>query len=154
MVGWHHQLNGYELGWTPGVGDGQAGLACCDSWGCKESDMNEWLNWLNWYWVYICYDYNVLFFIDPFIIIYFFLFYYILCFKVYFVWVLLHYLFIAVGMNYLFLYSHFRLCVFSCGINLLEAANWKLFFFSYSHPLCIFQSEHLVYWQLTDEVHW
>ena len=41
MVGWHHQLNGYEFGWTPGVGDGQGGLACCNSWGCKESDMTE-----------------------------------------------------------------------------------------------------------------
>ena len=45
MAGWHHWLNGCESGWTPGVGDGQVGLACCDSWGCKESDMTEWLNW-------------------------------------------------------------------------------------------------------------
>ena len=45
MVGWHHLLNGHEFGWTPGVGDGQGGLACCSSWGCKESDMTEWLNW-------------------------------------------------------------------------------------------------------------
>ena len=36
MAGWHHQLNGHEFGWTPGVGDGQGGLACCYSWGCKE----------------------------------------------------------------------------------------------------------------------
>ena len=34
-----------EFEWTPGVGDGQGGLACCDSWGCKESDTTEWLNW-------------------------------------------------------------------------------------------------------------
>ena len=36
--------------WTPGVGDGQGGLACCNSWGCKESDTTERLNWteLNW----------------------------------------------------------------------------------------------------------
>ena len=34
-----------ESGWTPGVGDGQGGLACCDSWGRKESDMTEQLNW-------------------------------------------------------------------------------------------------------------
>ena len=33
MVGWHHQLNGHGFGWTPGVGDGQGGLVCCDSWG-------------------------------------------------------------------------------------------------------------------------
>ena len=42
---WHHLLDGHEFGWTPGVGDGQGGLACCDSWGHKESDMTEWLNW-------------------------------------------------------------------------------------------------------------
>ena len=29
--------------WTPGVGDGQGGLACCSSWGCKELDTTEWL---------------------------------------------------------------------------------------------------------------
>ena len=45
MAGWHHCLGGHEFGWTPGVGDGQGGLACCDSWGRKESDMTEWLNW-------------------------------------------------------------------------------------------------------------
>ena len=45
MAGWHHQLDGQEFGWTPGVGDGQGGLACCNSWACKESDMTEWLNW-------------------------------------------------------------------------------------------------------------
>ena len=40
-----------EFEWTPGVGDGQGGLACCDSWGCKESDTTERLNWteMNWY---------------------------------------------------------------------------------------------------------
>ena len=35
MAGWHHWLNGHEFEWTPGVGDGQGGLACCDSWGHK-----------------------------------------------------------------------------------------------------------------------
>ena len=45
MVGWHHQLDGHGFGWTPGVGDGQGGLVCCDSWGCKESDTTEQLNW-------------------------------------------------------------------------------------------------------------
>ena len=45
MAGWHHRLDGREFEWTPGVGDGQGGLACCDSWGHKESDMTEWLNW-------------------------------------------------------------------------------------------------------------
>ena len=46
MAGWHHRLDGHEFEWTPGVGDGQGGLACCDSWGRKESDMTEQLNWL------------------------------------------------------------------------------------------------------------
>ena len=41
MVGWHHQLNGYEFGWTPEVGDGQGGLVCCGSWGHKEWDTTE-----------------------------------------------------------------------------------------------------------------
>ena len=45
MAGWHHWLNGGESWWTPGVGDGQGGLACCDSWGCKELDTTEQLNW-------------------------------------------------------------------------------------------------------------
>ena len=45
VAGWHHWLNGQEFGWTLGVGDGQLGLACCNSWGGKESDMTEWLNW-------------------------------------------------------------------------------------------------------------
>ena len=45
MAGWHHWLDGHEFEWTLGVGDGQGGLACCDSWGCKESDMTERLNW-------------------------------------------------------------------------------------------------------------
>ena len=44
MVGWHHRLNRHEFGWTPGVGDGQGGLACCGSWGRKELDMTERLN--------------------------------------------------------------------------------------------------------------
>ena len=45
MAGWHHWLDGHEFRWTPGVGDGQGGLACCDSWGCEESDTAERLNW-------------------------------------------------------------------------------------------------------------
>ena len=42
---WHHRLNVHESEWTPGVGDGQGGLACCNSWGRKESDTTERLNW-------------------------------------------------------------------------------------------------------------
>ena len=45
MVGWHHRLDGHGFEWTPGVGDGQGGLACCGSWGHKELDMTEQLNW-------------------------------------------------------------------------------------------------------------
>ena len=45
MAGWHHRLDGRESEWTPGVGDGQEGLACCNSWGRKESDTTERLNW-------------------------------------------------------------------------------------------------------------
>ena len=41
MAGWHHQLNGHEFGWAPGVGDGHGGLACCCSWGRKELDMTK-----------------------------------------------------------------------------------------------------------------
>ena len=44
MTGWHHRLDGRESEWTLGVGDGQGGLVCCDSWGRKESDMTERLN--------------------------------------------------------------------------------------------------------------
>ena len=39
--GWHHRLSGHGFGWTPGVGDGQGGLMCCDSWGGKELDTTE-----------------------------------------------------------------------------------------------------------------
>jgi len=45
MAGWYHWLDGHEFEWTLGVGDGQGGLACCDSWGRKESDTTEQLNW-------------------------------------------------------------------------------------------------------------
>ena len=86
MVGWHHQLNGHGFGRTLRVGNGQGGLACCSSWGRKESDMTEWLNWteLNWtsvkivifYYAYdflktkgsICFSSGVLF--DPLCIIF------------------------------------------------------------------------------------
>ena len=44
MVGRHHQLDGHEFEQALGVGDGQGGLAWCDSWGCKESDTTEQLN--------------------------------------------------------------------------------------------------------------
>ena len=44
MVGWHHRLNGHEFEQAPGAGDGQGGLACCSSWGHKESDTTQQLN--------------------------------------------------------------------------------------------------------------
>ena len=77
MAGWHHWLDAHEFGWTPGVGDGQGGLECCNLWGCKESDMTEWLNcteranilqqWVTRYWncAWSCsmfyYKYNALY---------------------------------------------------------------------------------------------
>ena len=45
MAGWHYWLNEHEFGWIPGVGDGQGGLVCCDSWSRKELDTTERLNW-------------------------------------------------------------------------------------------------------------
>ena len=44
IVGWHHQLNRYGFGCTPGIGDGQGGLVCFSSWGRKVSDTTEQLN--------------------------------------------------------------------------------------------------------------
>ena len=44
MVGWHHQLNGHESEKIPGDGEGQGSLVYCSPWGCKESDMTEWLS--------------------------------------------------------------------------------------------------------------
>ena len=44
-TGWHHWLNAQKFVWTPGVGDGQGSLACCNSWGPKESYTTEQLNW-------------------------------------------------------------------------------------------------------------
>ena len=45
-VGWHHQLNGREFEWTPGVGDGQRDLVCCNSWDCRVG--HDWVTELNW----------------------------------------------------------------------------------------------------------
>ena len=45
MAEWHHRLDAHGFGWTPGVGDGQGGIACCSPWGWEESDTTEWLNW-------------------------------------------------------------------------------------------------------------
>ena len=50
MVGWRRWLNGCDFEQTPGAGDAQGSLVYCSPWGCKESDLTEWLNWteLNW----------------------------------------------------------------------------------------------------------
>ena len=49
MVRWHHQLNGSKLEFAcSGAGDGQGSLASCRPWGCKESDVTEWLSWADW----------------------------------------------------------------------------------------------------------
>ena len=50
MTGWHHWLDGCKSQWTPGAGDGQEGLACCDSWGRKESGTTERLIWSDLIW--------------------------------------------------------------------------------------------------------
>ena len=54
MVGWHHRCNEHEFEQAPGVGDGQGGLACCGSWGRKESDMTERLKWTELKTMFIC----------------------------------------------------------------------------------------------------
>ena len=43
MAGWHYWLDGRESEWTPGVGDGQGGLACCNSWVAKSrTRLSDW----------------------------------------------------------------------------------------------------------------
>ena len=61
MAGWHHRLDGHDFEWTPGVGDGQGGLACWDSWGCKKSDMTEQLIWTELKLSFSCQAQNVIF---------------------------------------------------------------------------------------------
>ena len=57
MAGWHHQHNGREFEWTPGVGDGQEGLSCCKSWSHRVG--HDWATELNWTEPLLC-----IFFID------------------------------------------------------------------------------------------
>ena len=45
MVGWHHWLDGHEVSYALGVGDGWESLVCCSPWSFKESDMTKQLNW-------------------------------------------------------------------------------------------------------------
>ena len=58
MAGWHHWLDGRESQWTPGVGVVQGSLACCDSWGRKESDTTERLIWSDLIWNNNSYSYK------------------------------------------------------------------------------------------------
>ena len=53
MVGWHHRLNGHESEQTPGDGEGQGSLACCNQWGHKESDPTERLDQTKLYLSYL-----------------------------------------------------------------------------------------------------
>ena len=57
MTGWHYQLDGRESKWTPGVGDGQGGLACCNSWGLRVG--HDWVTELNWTEIWFNQDYNI-----------------------------------------------------------------------------------------------
>ena len=41
IIGWDHQLNGYEFEQDPRVGDRQGSLGCCSPRGHKESDTAE-----------------------------------------------------------------------------------------------------------------
>ena len=77
MVGRYHRLDGCEFEWTPGAGDGQGGLACCNSWGRKESDTTERLNWTEWHMILNIFSYAYLpfvhllgwdFYSDPFLL--------------------------------------------------------------------------------------
>ena len=52
MVRWHHWFDGHEFEQALGIGDGQGSLVCCSPWGCKKSNMTEWLNWTE-----VCYSF-------------------------------------------------------------------------------------------------
>jgi len=73
MAGRHHQLDVCKFEWTPGVGDGQGGPTCCDSWGHKESDITEWLNWNELICIHTCISVRVLSYINLSINIYVYL---------------------------------------------------------------------------------
>ena len=59
IVGWHHLFNGHECEQTPGNAEGQGSLACCRPWGCKESDMTEWLNTTTRLLMYVIYLWGI-----------------------------------------------------------------------------------------------
>ena len=59
MAEWHHWLNGCESEWIPGAGDGQGGLACCDSWGRKSrTQLSDWTE-LNWTCLKVCWTVHI-----------------------------------------------------------------------------------------------
>ena len=45
MGRWHHRLNRHGFVWTPGIGDEQGGLACCNSWVRRVG--HDWVTHLN-----------------------------------------------------------------------------------------------------------
>ena len=65
MAGWHHWLDGRESEWTPGVGDGQGDLGCCDSWGRKELDTTERVNWTKKNILSLCLIYHTILLLFP-----------------------------------------------------------------------------------------
>ena len=60
MVGWHHWYNGHGFGWTLGIGDGQGGLACCGSWGRKESDTTDWTELIILFSLLLCSKFSII----------------------------------------------------------------------------------------------
>ena len=71
MAGWHYWLDGHGFGWTPGIGDGQGGLACCNSWGSQRVGHN-WATELNWMFINLFFkgDCNVKLYVHTYIEIY------------------------------------------------------------------------------------
>ena len=72
MAGWHHWLDGCEFEWSLGAGDGQGGLACCDSWGRKELDTTEQLNWSELNGTHLQHSYSLLLVFYAYIFIWYF----------------------------------------------------------------------------------
>ena len=61
MVGWHHWLNGHEFEQTRGYSEGQGGLGCCSSWGCKKLDTVEQLNNNTYIYIWLYYQFSSIF---------------------------------------------------------------------------------------------
>ena len=102
MAGWHHWLDGRESWWTPGVGDGQGGLACCDSWGRKKLDTTKRLIWSDRFFNFI-FD----FIVDPLVLC-------SLC--------LLFSLYAVIS-------CYVCICVHTCCMPLVRKVAWNKFYF-------------------------